>query len=103
MSTAYTHPAGTVYFTDYEIVILQAGYAVTDSTQVTVTSTIPIEGLVIADASVKTVIARDGPVRVAAIRVGLGVPGDLDVGSQVVGRIGAVTPRCASTGRVVRA
>jgi hypothetical protein len=58
-----------------------------------VSSTIPIVGLVIADASVKTVVARDGPVRVAATGSVSGFLG-LDVGSQVVGRVGAVTEMC---------
>jgi hypothetical protein len=93
MSTAYTHPAGTVYFTDYEIIILQAGYALTDSTQVTVTAT-PIEGIVFGDASIKTVVARDGPVRVAAIGSVSGFLSNLDLGSAVVGRVGAVTEMC---------
>jgi hypothetical protein len=92
-STAYTHPAGTVYFTDYDVVILQAGYAITDGTQISVTSTIPIEGLVLADATIKTVVARDGPVRVAALGSVSGLAGT-DAGSGFVGRVGAVSEMC---------
>jgi hypothetical protein len=94
LPTAYTHPAGTVYVSDYEIAIVQAGYALSDSTQLTLTSTIPIEGIVVADLSVKTVVAREGPVRVAAIGSVSGFLSNLDIGSATVGRVGAVTEMC---------
>jgi hypothetical protein len=73
-------------------VILQAGYAVTDSTQISLTST-TIEGIVLADATVKTVIARDGPVRVAALGSVTGIWG-IGLGSELAGRVGAVTEMC---------
>jgi hypothetical protein len=41
-STAETHPAGTFYFSDYEIVLLQVGYAVTDSLQISFTGVPPL-------------------------------------------------------------
>lgn len=41
-STAETHPAGTFYFSDYEIVLLQVGYAITDSVQVSLTGIPPM-------------------------------------------------------------
>ncbi len=41
-STAETHPAGTFYFSDYEIFLLQVGYAFTDSLQVSVTGMPPM-------------------------------------------------------------
>jgi len=41
-STAETHPKGTFYFSDYEIVFLQIGYAVTDSLQISLTGVPPL-------------------------------------------------------------
>jgi hypothetical protein len=104
LPTAYTHPAGTAYFSTYDIAILQGGYAVSDSTQITLTSSVPFEGIVLADLSVKTVIARDGPVRLAALGSASGIWG-LDVGNSIVGRFGATgefcfDTRCESSGSI---
>jgi len=93
MPTAYTHPAGTVYLSNYDIFLLQAGYAVSDTTQITLTSTVPIEGIVFADFSLKSVIAHEGPVRVAAFGSITGVAG-LDPGLVAIGRAGAVAELC---------
>jgi hypothetical protein len=93
MPTAYTHPAGTVTASTYDILLLQAGYSFTDTTQLALTSSIPVEGLVLADLSVKSVIARDGPVRLAAIGSVTGVWG-LDSGNGLLGRAGAVAQFC---------
>lgn len=41
-STAQTHPAGTFFFSDYEIIVLQFGYAFTDSFQLTLTGVPPL-------------------------------------------------------------
>jgi hypothetical protein len=41
-STAETHPKGTFYFSDYELVLLQAGYAITDGLQVSLTGVPPL-------------------------------------------------------------
>ncbi len=41
-STAETHPAGTFYFSDYEIVLLQLGYAITDHLQISLTGVPPL-------------------------------------------------------------
>ncbi len=41
-STAETHPAGTFYFTDYELILLQFGYAFTDQIQGSVTGVPPL-------------------------------------------------------------
>ena len=41
-STAETHPAGTVFFSDYEIVLLQIGYAITDSLQLSISGVPPL-------------------------------------------------------------
>jgi hypothetical protein len=97
LPTAYTHPAGTVYFATYDIAVLQAGFAASDSTQITLTSSVPVEGLVLADLTVKSVVARDGPVRVAAFGSASGVWG-LDVGNEVLGRAGAVGEFCFDAG-----
>ncbi len=42
MSTAETHPAGTFFFTDYELVLLQFGYAITDQFQIALTGLPPL-------------------------------------------------------------
>jgi len=86
-----------VYLSTYDIVLLQVGYALTDSTQLTLTSTIPIEGLVFADLTLKSVVAQDGPVRVAALGSITGLWG-LDEGNAVLGRIGAVAEFCFDDG-----
>jgi hypothetical protein len=41
-STAETQPAGTYYFSNYEIILLQVGYAVTDKLQVSLTGIPPL-------------------------------------------------------------
>jgi hypothetical protein len=41
-STAETHPKGTFFISDYEILLLQVGYAITDQLQVSVTGIPPI-------------------------------------------------------------
>jgi hypothetical protein len=41
-STAETHPQGTFFFTDYEILLLQFGYAVTDELQLSIAGLPPI-------------------------------------------------------------
>ena len=41
-STAETHPKGTIFFSDYEILLLQVGYAITDEFQLSLTGIPPI-------------------------------------------------------------
>jgi hypothetical protein len=41
-STAETHPKGTFFISDYEILLLQVGYAITDHLQLSVTGIPPI-------------------------------------------------------------
>jgi hypothetical protein len=41
-STAETHPKGTFFFSDYELLLLQAGYAITDDFQLQLTGVPPI-------------------------------------------------------------
>jgi hypothetical protein len=41
-STAETHPQGTFFLTDYEIFLLQLGYSITDSFQLSLTGVVPV-------------------------------------------------------------
>jgi hypothetical protein len=93
--TAETHPEGTFYVSSYEVVVLQAGYAVSDRTQVTVTAMPPLEREAILpfDLTLKTVLARTPEVRVAALGSVSGISGT-DLGTGVVGRVGGVVQLC---------
>jgi len=42
MSTAETHPAGTFFFSDYELILLQFGYAITDEVQLALSGVPPL-------------------------------------------------------------
>ena len=102
LPTAYTHPEGTVFFSSYDIAILQAGYAFTDDTQVTLTALpIPSESFTILDLSLKTALVERGPVRVAAIGSASGGIGS-DIGAAVHrpgGRRRAGLPRARAATR----
>jgi hypothetical protein len=93
--TAETHPEGTLYLSSYEIVLLQAGYAVTDRTQVTLTSMPPLpnEKILPLDLTLKTVVARAPEYRVAALASVSGIAG-IEQGTVVVGRLGGVAQLC---------
>jgi hypothetical protein len=93
--TAETHPEGTLYFSSYEIVLLQAGYAATDRTQVTLTAMPPLrnETVLPFDLTLKTVVARTPEFRVAALGSVSGISGT-DLGTGVVGRVGGVVQLC---------
>lgn len=93
--TAETHPRGSFYVTSYEIVLLQLGYAVTDSTQLSLTLTPPLGAarIVPADISLKTVLLREPHVTVAALASASGVLG-LEEFSGFLGRAGAVATFC---------
>ena len=98
LPTAYTHPKGTLYFSSNEIVLLQAGYAISDVTQLTLTGTPPLgdEGgdqAYFFDLSLKGAFLREGPLRLAAIGAATGILG-IDVGNLVLGRAGAVAELC---------
>lgn len=95
-STAETNPAGSFYATSYEIILLQVGYAVTDSTQVSLTATPPLgeEGVVPADVSIKTVVLRQPHVSVAAIASASGIVG-FEEFSGFLGRAGGAITLCA--------
>ncbi len=94
--TAETHPQGSFYVTSYEIVLLQLGYAITDTTQISLTATPPLgeEGVVPADISVKTVVLREPHVSVAAIASATGILG-FEEFSGFLGRAGGAVTLCA--------
>jgi hypothetical protein len=94
LPTATTHPQGTFYFSNYELIIFQGGYAFTDSTQLSVTAIpIPSESVTALDFSLKSSVYRGGLVRAAAIGSASGVVGK-DVGVAFLGRAGAVVQVC---------
>jgi hypothetical protein len=96
LPTATTHPAGTFYVSNYELVIFQAGYAFTDATQLSLTVIpAPSESLTILDVSLKTSLYRGGLVRAAAIGSVSGAAGK-DVGLQLLGRAGGVVQVCTA-------
>src|SRR5581483_4412587 len=93
--TAETHPAGTVYLSSYDLVGLQAGYALGDRTQLTLSFVPPLsrDPVVPLDLTLKAVIARSRRVRVAAMASATGIIG-LDEAESAIGRVGAVTELC---------
>ena len=93
--TAETHPAHTVYVSSYDIVGLQAGYALGDRTQLTLSFVPPLtrDPVVPLDLTLKTVLVRMRRVRVAAMVSASGIFG-LDEAESAVGRIGGVTELC---------
>jgi hypothetical protein len=102
LPTATTHTKGSVFFTNYDIVLLQGGYAFSDNTQITLT-TIPFmpEGILFLDVSLKTSLYRGGLVRAAASGSMTGLA-QKEIGVGFIGRAGAVAqvclaPSCASS------
>lgn len=95
MPTAETHPQGTFYVSSYEIIFLQAGYAVSDRTQISLTSMPPIprEKILPLDLSLKTVLVRAPEFRVAALGSVSGIAG-LEEGTALFGRVGGVVQFC---------
>lgn len=69
------------------------GYAATDSTQLTLTLTPPIEGFFPFDLTTKSTIARGQSYRLAALGAVSGVLG-LDDGPAFIGRLGLVGQAC---------
>jgi hypothetical protein len=95
--TAYTHPKGTYYFSDYELALLQFGYAITDDTQITITGVPPLgeERILLLDLTLKTTLYRGGLVRVAALGSTSGIAAK-EIGIVGVGRVGGVVQLCTS-------
>jgi hypothetical protein len=94
--TAETNPSGSFYATSYEIFLLQIGYSLSDSTQISLTATPPLgdEGIVPGDISIKTVVLREPHVSVAAIASASGVVG-FEEFSGFLGRAGGAVTLCA--------
>jgi hypothetical protein len=98
-STAETHPAGTFFFSDYELVLAQFGYALDDSVQVAASIVPPLTtaGGYLVDLGVKANLVRTAGFRFA-------LTGALDtIGNSTfdrgadniyVGRVGAVGQFC---------
>ncbi len=94
LPTAYTHPQGTFFVSDYEIVLVQAGYAITDRTQFSLTVTPPFEGGIVGnDVTVKTAVHRGQLVRAAVMASITGLAGN-GIGLLYVGRVGGVVQLC---------
>lgn len=102
MPTAKTQPKGLFTFSSYDVVLLQAGYAITNSTQVTLTFTPPVAGGMPLDLTLKTAVFRGPFVRAAAMASATGLTGLGDVGFVFLGRAGGVVdfclePQCVSS------
>jgi hypothetical protein len=95
LPTAYTHPKGTYFLSDYELLILQIGYALTDDTQFSVTGVPPVgaEEAAFVDLTLKTSLYRGPLVRVAATGSTSGVVAK-SVGVIGIGRVGGVAQLC---------
>jgi hypothetical protein len=95
LPTAETHPAGTFYVSDYEIVVAQLGYALTDHTQLTLTGAPPlgVDRIVPLDLTLKTVILREPTVSVALLGSVSGIFGIPEING-VVGRAGGAVSWC---------
>jgi hypothetical protein len=93
--TAYTHPKGTFYVSDYELAFVQFGYAFTDDTQISVTGVPPVsaERIFVVDLTLKTTLYRGGRVRVAALGSTSGIAAK-ELGVIGVGRVGGVVQLC---------
>jgi len=66
MPTAETHPAGTLFFDGYEIVVAGAGYALTDDVQASITFASDFSSTVFVDLSCKGNLLRSRYLRLAA-------------------------------------
>jgi hypothetical protein len=94
LPTAKTQPKGLFTFSSYDVVLLQAGYALTNSTQLTLTFTPPVEGGMPLDLTLKTAFFRGPLVRAAAMASVTGLTGLGDVGFVFLGRAGGVADFC---------
>ena len=95
MPTGETHPKGTAYFSSYELAILQAGYAVSDSTQVTLTF-VPVfteDASFPFDVTVKGVALRSRRVRLAVMGSATGAAA-FENHPALIGRTGSVVQLC---------
>jgi hypothetical protein len=96
-STAETHPKGTFYFSDYELVFLQAGYAITDSVQVSLTGVPPLvkDQPYFFDLAVKGNFLRTEVLRLAMVGAGtVVVAPDADPNTVLGARLNGVSQFC---------
>lgn len=98
--TAETNPSGSFYATSYEIVLLQLGYSLSDTTQLSLTATPPLgeAGIIPADISVKTVVLREPHASVALIASASGLLG-FEEFSGFLGRAGGAVTLCSEPER----
>lgn len=94
--TAETNPQGSFYATSYYVVLLQLGYSLSDTTQISLTATPPLgeAHIIPGDLSIKTVVLREPHVSIAAIGSASGVLG-FEEFSGFLGRAGGVVTLCA--------
>ncbi|HSZ82946.1 MAG TPA: hypothetical protein VLA14_11720 [Polyangia bacterium] len=95
LPTAYTHPKGTFFVSDYDLAIVQIGYAFTDDTQISFTGVPPLgdERVAFVDFTLKTTLYRGGLVRVAALGSTSGLVAN-EIGVAAIGRVGGVVQLC---------
>jgi hypothetical protein len=95
LPTGETHPKGTFYASDYEILLAQFGYAVTDFTQLSLTGAPPLgaDHIVPLDLTLKSTIVRDPTVSVALMASASGLLGVADVNG-FIGRLGGAVTLC---------
>lgn len=104
-STAFTAPRGSVYFSSYELILLQAGAAVTDNFQLTLTTLPPIieDQPYFVDIAAKYAFLQTPRFHMAAIGSLLGLSGG-DGGSLfALGRLGLVGTACLTENCYVNA
>jgi hypothetical protein len=98
LPTAETQPAGATTLSNYELVLFQAGHAFTDSTQLTLTATPPIDGAVLIDVTVKQVLVRRPLFRLALLGSITSVGGLEEYSVIPVGRAGFAAQACFDAG-----
>lgn len=103
-STAFTAPRGSVYFSDYDILFIQGGVAVTDNFQLTATSWLPVvpDQPFFLDLSGKFAFLQTSRFHMAGI-ASLLVMTNAGVDVPVVGRLGLVGTACITENCYVNA
>jgi hypothetical protein len=66
LPTAQTQPAGTLFLTDYEVVVPSVGYALSDAVQIAATGASDLSELVFVDLSLKGSLLRSRYLQLAA-------------------------------------
>ena len=98
-ATAETHPKGTFFVTDYEVALLQLGYAVTDDLQLSIAGVPPIakDQPLFFDFGAKLNLARTESARIAvygALDVLTNTRSSSDNAPAIAGRVGGVAQIC---------